>query len=416
MHPYSERASLEGLGIEIFKLVSSSVTPEQWTEWLRVPLEHAAARGNLDLFNKLLEAGADLNSRYEHDTTALHIAAEEGHDGIVSTLLLKGAHKDARDDKGDTPLLLASDEGHLPVVETLLTAGADLKIRGSRGSALEIAAEEGHVPVIQAILGHGADINDRCLAGDTALHIAALFDQVGAVDALVEGGADIEFKNETGETPFLGAAQEANSKAMLALRQHGARLDVHNRYENTALHLACDGKDEGLEAAVYLLLQWGADETVLNDRGLIPAEMLDVRHAWVTYNSAQDEIERTRLLLSRAPADRAWRRRGWLVMLRSRAQKARAAVSYGGRGDTNDGPSAAGGPRDGQGCKVTRTEGTGSGDSDHVVRAPASSCVGADGSDGGGDGDGDGGVFSGAVGLLVELEVNGVFRTVLSFL
>lgn len=37
---------------------------------------------------------------------------------------------------------------------------------------------------------------------------------------------------------------------------------------------------------------------------------------------AQGEVERARLLLSRAPADRAWRRRSWLVMLRGRLAKA----------------------------------------------------------------------------------------------
>lgn len=30
----------------------------QWQEWFRVPLEHAIAQGNLDLFNNLLGAGA----------------------------------------------------------------------------------------------------------------------------------------------------------------------------------------------------------------------------------------------------------------------------------------------------------------------------------------------------------------------
>ena len=59
MHIYPKRVCLEGLEIEIFKLVSYGATHEQWKEWLRVPLEHAAARGNLDLFNKLLEVGAD---------------------------------------------------------------------------------------------------------------------------------------------------------------------------------------------------------------------------------------------------------------------------------------------------------------------------------------------------------------------
>ena len=413
MTTYTERTSLQGFEIELFKLVSSSATSKQWKEWLRVPLEHAASRGNTGLFNKLLEAGADVNIRDERNCSLLHIAAGRGHDEIVSTLLLKGANKDALDDDGDTPLIYASVAGRLGVVKTLLAVGADFKIRNEDGSsALEYTAQEGHAPVIQAILGHGADINDRCLAGDTALHIASLFDQVSAVDALVEGGADIEFKNETGETPFLGAAQATNSKAMLALRQHGARLDVRDYGGKTPLHLACDAKRNGLREAVDLLLRWGADETALNNKGLTPAEMLDCGCGYSEKPASQDEIERTRLLLSRAPADRAWRRRGWLVMLRSRAEKARAVVRCDGGGIAVDGPSADGGSREDGRYKAARKEEARSGDGDHVVRRQATSRVGVDAD----DGDGNGGVLSGAVGLLVGLEVDGVFRTVLSFL
>ncbi|CAN0210536.1 unnamed protein product, partial [Ectocarpus sp. 12 AP-2014] len=47
MHIYPERSPVHGLECEIFKLVAHSATREQWAEWLRVPLEHAAARGNL---------------------------------------------------------------------------------------------------------------------------------------------------------------------------------------------------------------------------------------------------------------------------------------------------------------------------------------------------------------------------------
>ena len=38
--------------------------PKQWREWLRVSLEHAAAQGKLDPFNKLLGAGVDGSAGY----------------------------------------------------------------------------------------------------------------------------------------------------------------------------------------------------------------------------------------------------------------------------------------------------------------------------------------------------------------
>ena len=80
-----------------------------------------------------------------------------------------------------------------------------------------------------------------------------------------------------------------------------------------------------------LLLRWGADETALDDDGKSPAELLNVENeeyfeqlrVRVLFEPAkQDEINRAQILLARASADRAWRRRGWLVMLRSRSSMA----------------------------------------------------------------------------------------------
>ncbi|CAN0509742.1 unnamed protein product, partial [Ectocarpus sp. 12 AP-2014] len=53
-----DRSRVDGFEIEIFKLVQREATSEQWKEWLRTPLEHAAAEGNLDLFTRLMNAGA----------------------------------------------------------------------------------------------------------------------------------------------------------------------------------------------------------------------------------------------------------------------------------------------------------------------------------------------------------------------
>ena len=513
MHPYPKRASLEGLETEIFKLVSSSATPEQWKEWLRVPLEHAAARGNLELFNKLLGAGAngaagwrgcrgrtlldaaalggnedvvsgllgagaqpdvnvvsvssgrsalftatycghalvanrlviagadvnftdpvrkwsvlheavwggheqltndlvrsgaDLNTRYYYGCTPLHLVAARGHNGIVSNLLLRGADKDAVNEDGDTPLILAAEFTRPCVAETLLTAGADFSIRSnSTYSALDIAAKKGNVRVVQAILGQGAYVDDHDEVGFTALHVAGEFDQAGVVQALVEAGANIELKNFRGVTPFFHAARHSSREAMLALRRHGASVNVRDNSGDTALHKACCQKCAGLEAAVDLLLRWGADEDALNNDDQTPSARLDLPHGDTEKPASRDEIERTRVLLSRAPSDRAWRRRGWLIMLRSRAEKAREAISCDSRGYATDVRSSADIPREGKSCKVARREGTESG-GDHVVGKLASIGVRVDG--------GDGGVLSGVVGLLVGLEVEGVFRTALSFL
>lgn len=60
------------------------------------------------------------------------------------------------------------------------------------------------------------------------------------------------------------------------------------------------------------LLRSGADEILLNTEGKSAADLIG---RWVKIQDrVADEIERVLYLLANAPADRAWRRRGYLVL------------------------------------------------------------------------------------------------------
>lgn len=359
-------------------------------------LHEAVRGGHAELVDFFLMNRANPNwPEYVGGASPLHVAADEGHDGIVSTLLRSGANKDALDKEGSTPVMGASVRGHASVVKALLNAGADFSIRNNTGaySALDLAAEEGHVPVLDVILAHGADVNDRDDNGYTALHTAAEYDQSDAINALVRAGADVDLKSDDGSTPLVIAAGRSQRNAMLALLRHGATVDVRHEKGNTPLHSACSRRCDGVGAAVDLLLRWGGDETALNEEERSPAEMLD--EAAVDgegHECSEDEIERARRLLARAPADRAWRRRCGLVMLRARASEARVEPYGGSSGSAiRESSSDAGG----------RSEAEGFNDG----------CGGATmGSEGAGE------VSNDMAAFLVELGPEGVFRTVVSFL
>ncbi len=349
--------------------------------------------------------------------TPLHVAAETGHAEEVAILLQKGEdNKDALDGPhGDTPLILASKAGHLSVVKTLLAADADFRIRvsGNTGdsirnvvtsmSALDLAAQGGHVPVLQAILDHGADVNERNHAGYCALHFAAQADEAGAVEALIEAGANIEAQDPEffHHTPLLRAAEGNSPNAILALLRRGARIDVRAGDGETALHLACyDKRGDRLEATVDVLLRWGADETALNDLdhcpgGPTPADRLkeweDFDLDECVWYATDDEIERTRVLLSRAPADRAWRRRGWLVMLRAR--KAGQGKRWAGSNDDAAGEEG--------GSEKKKNENTQSGGGQGRATV---------------DEEGLNASISEVVVWLLGLEQEGIFRTVVGFM
>ncbi len=286
-------------------------------------LHEAVAAGRGDQVMDMLKRGADLNARDEDGDTPLHLAAIAGHGRIAATLVQRGADKDALNNGGTTPLYKAADAGHLRVVKILLALGADFNIRTGGGhSPLQAAAGGGHVPAVHAILDRGADINGRDREGFAAIHTAVHRDLVEVIDALVAAGADIELRSNFGYTPFGYGSLRSSCNSMAALRRHGASVTARDNKGNTALHLACLRSCQGLHAAVDLLLRWGADETALNNRGQTPGDILEIQleqshNLWMF-----DEMESAQWLLDRAPQDRAWYRRGWLVMLQSRHSKA----------------------------------------------------------------------------------------------
>jgi ankyrin repeat protein len=94
-----------------------------------VELVRAAAQGNLERVNLLLQDNLNVNLRID-ETTALCIAASDGHHEMVQRLIEAGADVDKRSSEGYfNPLLSAAYAGHLEVVRVLLEAGADVHVR-----------------------------------------------------------------------------------------------------------------------------------------------------------------------------------------------------------------------------------------------------------------------------------------------
>lgn len=112
---------------------------------------------------------------------------------------------------------------------------------------------------------------------------------------------------------------------MRAPLDHGAAVNraaaIGSATAYSPLRAACLFRKEGEAEAVDLLLRAGAEETELVFRDGVQqslAQEHDAGFRIAAFRAPPEEIERARTLLARAPNDRAWRRRRWLVMLRSR--------------------------------------------------------------------------------------------------
>ena len=375
-------------------------TPEQWAEWLRPPLEHAARTADYDLVKKLLRAGADGSAGWKgcDGKTLLHAAAEGG-DGLVvtaliragagsdvnaktpgtghtplhlatcggkgaaaKTLIMAGADVNILDNNKISPLHLAIKGGHVGLAENLLACGADPNAReGENGERpIYLAATRGqdevvlalvnkgvglseyyqetpliaavlqdHVSTVDILLAGGADPGDTVMGNTTALHFAAKYNKARCIPALIEAGADIEVSNVNGGTPLHYAAIWGSCPFILALLQMGADINKKDLDGYTPLHQACcEGfYSPGVDDAVDLLLRWGADETLSSNDGKTPSQLLRADAPW---NDDGRILERVTRLLAHAPQDRAWRRRGFVVMCRALPDRPRLVVEIPG--------------------------------------------------------------------------------------
>lgn len=152
---------------------------------------HIASRnGDLNLVDKLVSFGADINSEDDNGRTALH------HAVIRSTVSLPVALSFLfREQKNDDEKIA------IEMVRKLIEKGADVRARDKEGiSPLHIAVGRGFLQVSSILLNAGAYSNERMHDGTTPLHIVARSgSNVTIIKRLLEAGADPKLKTKNGD-------------------------------------------------------------------------------------------------------------------------------------------------------------------------------------------------------------------------
>ena len=98
--------------------------------------------------------------------------------------------------------------------------------------------------------------------------------------------------------------------------KHGANVNAQNReFETPLMSAAKEAGTHGVAEVVNSLLRVDSDETIV---GMFRNKAVDVVGMSIEEdNRLAEDIDRVRELLANAPADRAWRRRGYLVLCRA---------------------------------------------------------------------------------------------------
>jgi ankyrin len=229
-------------------LIDKGASPNAWDLWGRAPLYAAIdlntiPRGGrpdrpsldettpLQVAEKLLAAGADVNAQLRLPPPFRNVGNDRGLDGLLTT--------------GTTPLLRAAKALDAPAVKLLLAHGARIDLANGRGITPLMAAagmgsvdadtrglytnddvQQRSIATLTLLLAAGGDINARDPRGLTALHEASRWGWNDVVTFLAARGANLDAKDAKGNTPVDSAMGKAGGNS-----RGGQRIDVH---EDTA--------------------------------------------------------------------------------------------------------------------------------------------------------------------------------------
>jgi ankyrin repeat protein len=171
----------------------------------------AAKSNDVNKVKMLLDAGSDVNAIKPGEAlySALGIAAAQGNRELVQMLLQAGADIHWRDMHGIDILkraaMEAEDSVAASMIEFLASAGLSCQSSDDEGFfAIHNAAQEGKAEVIRTLIKYGADPNQKVLAGDdegtVPLKYAVQSGSYEVYSTLIELGADVStFRQEQKE-------------------------------------------------------------------------------------------------------------------------------------------------------------------------------------------------------------------------
>jgi len=170
----------------------------------------ALNQGHIETARILIDAGADVNTRYDNKSTVLHGVVWSGKVESAKLLIERGAVIDKRDENGETPFLLAAKLGYKEIVKLLLVKGVDVNsVNEDRETALHISLQErtsydneqDHEGTARLLIEHGADINIKDARGNTPLYYALASGFEDIAEILRKNGAKTDKIPEPPEKP-----------------------------------------------------------------------------------------------------------------------------------------------------------------------------------------------------------------------
>ena len=252
------------------------------------PLCVASSAGNLDMFQFLLNKGADANILDDNGYLPLHWACRKGYLKMIELLIDKKFNINAKGDRGFTALHHAAEHGHLEIVKILIDKGANINIPTSEGRfPIQFAAYNGHLDILKHLLEIIKDVNfkdDETNA--TLLMCASMGDKDNVVKYLMDQGADITIMDIDGKVPLHYATYNGHLNVIkLLIESKPELINAPTLQGETALHIATK---TGQTEVVKYLLSKRADNN-LQDKNHKTAKLIAEREGFEEIFKLLDE-------------------------------------------------------------------------------------------------------------------------------
>ena len=235
--------------------------------------------GRKDIFEFLIQSGADVNAKDKLGCTSLYYAIrKDDYLYFMNILIANGAEVNTKNSGGETALMSAAIKGKTQAVKLLLEADADIHAKDDRGQTalhrmLDARRDSSYSgyrkskdakDTVVLLLAKGADVNLKDKAGRTPLHLAAEWTNADIVNLLLDKGARVNQKDdESGFTALHHAARFGNKDAAEVLIARSADINAKDKQSHTPLYVAVHHDYKIAE----LLINKGADSSIRTEPG-----------------------------------------------------------------------------------------------------------------------------------------------------
>lgn len=195
----------------------------------------------------------------------LIIATYNGYSSEVLRLLNMGADVNTRTFDGITPLMYAVENNDLTTTRILVLNGADVNLKPYDGvSAIIAASRYNLIEIVDLLIRFGAKVDDTNEEGSTPLLYGAGYYYYDLCELLLRNGANPAIEDGNGTVPVMAATYGGNPDIIDLLLRYGANINARDSKGTTSLMIAAQAGDT---AMIRILNGYKADLNQVNNKG-----------------------------------------------------------------------------------------------------------------------------------------------------